>query len=108
MMIEARDLYYGWGRLLAHEDKHHTCMMSIAAVCWPACMLCCIDTSCLHAARLPLQQYHKAARLLQERGLRGPSRLKFLVEEGAGHHEGAWRWRLSGALQFLAHGWWDS
>ncbi|WIA18323.1 hypothetical protein OEZ85_009788 [Tetradesmus obliquus] len=57
---------------------------------------------------LLLHQYHEAARLLQERGLRGPSRLKFLVEEGAGHHEGAWRWRLSGALQFLAHGWWDS
>jgi hypothetical protein len=29
------------------------------------------------------------------------------VEEGAGHHEGAWRWRLSGALQFLAQGWYS-
>jgi hypothetical protein len=65
---------------------------------------CCC---CLCRLSLP-QQYHEAARLLQERGLRGPSRFKFLVEEGAGHHEGAWRWRLSGALQFLAQGWWDS
>jgi hypothetical protein len=55
-----------------------------------------------------LQQYHEAAKLLQERGLRGPSRFMFWVDEGAGHHEGAWRWRLNGALRFLAQGWWDS
>jgi hypothetical protein len=55
-----------------------------------------------------LQQYHDAAKLLQERGLRGASRFSFWVDEGAGHHEGAWRWRLNGALRFLAQGWWDS
>ncbi|KAF6258832.1 Alpha/Beta hydrolase protein [Scenedesmus sp. NREL 46B-D3] len=58
--------------------------------------------------QLLLNQYHDAARLLQERGLRGPSRFMFWVDEGAGHHEGAWRWRLSGALRFLSQGWWDS
>jgi hypothetical protein len=55
-----------------------------------------------------LQQYHDAAKVLQEKGLRGPSRFMFWVDEGAGHHEGAWRWRLNGALRFLAQGWWDS
>lgn len=55
-----------------------------------------------------LQQYHECARILGEKGLRGPQRMKFLVEEGAGHHEGAWRWRLSGALTFLASGWYNS
>lgn len=34
-------------------------------------------------------------------------RLRFQVEEGAGHHEGAWRWRLQGALQYLCGPWWD-
>lgn len=38
--------------------------------------------------------------------MRGPQRLRFLVEEGAGHHEKAWAWRLSGALTFLLSPWW--
>jgi hypothetical protein len=54
-----------------------------------------------------LQQYHEAARLLQERGLRGDQRFRFIVDEGAGHHEGAWQWRLGGALRFLAQDWYD-
>lgn len=29
------------------------------------------------------------------------------VEEGAGHHEKAWAWRLSGALTFLLSPWWE-
>ncbi|KAF8061885.1 ybbA [Scenedesmus sp. PABB004] len=51
-----------------------------------------------------LAQYHEAARLLQEKGLRGPARFRFMIEEGAGHHEGAWRHRLGDALQFAAQG----
>jgi hypothetical protein len=34
-------------------------------------------------------------------------RLKFHVEQDAGHHEGAWQWRFSGALRFLLSPWWD-
>lgn len=56
---------------------------------------------------LLLQQYCGAARALEAAGMRGPQRLRFLVEEGAGHHELAWKWRLTGALQFLLAPWWD-
>lgn len=55
---------------------------------------------------LLLQYYCEAARLFSEKGMRG-DRLRFLVEEGAGHHESAWQWRLTGALQFLLSPWWD-
>ncbi len=34
-------------------------------------------------------------------------RLRFLVEEGAGHHELAWQWRLTGGLRFVCGPWWD-
>ncbi|KAG2443453.1 hypothetical protein HXX76_001810 [Chlamydomonas incerta] len=47
----------------------------------------------------------EAASILQAQGLRG-DRLRFLVEEGAGHHELAWQWRLTGAMRFLFNGWW--
>lgn len=46
-------------------------------------------------------QHREAARILGEKGLRG---LKLVVDEGGGHHEGAWGWRLSGALLHLFHG----
>ena len=46
--------------------------------------------------------------LEQEKGLRGPQRLRFLVEEEAGHHELAWQWRLTGALHFLLAPWWGA
>lgn len=52
-----------------------------------------------------LHYYCEAARILQDKGMRG-ERLRFLVEEGAGHHELAWQWRLTGALQFLLSPWW--
>ena len=52
-----------------------------------------------------LQQYCEAARILEAGGMRGPQRLAFQVEEGAGHHEKAWAWRLSGALLFLLAPW---
>lgn len=55
---------------------------------------------------LLLQYYKEAARALEAGGMRGPGRLRFLVEEGAGHHEKAWAWRLSGALTFLLSPWW--
>eukprot|EP00198_Chlamydomonas_reinhardtii_P004541 XP_001693877.1 predicted protein [Chlamydomonas reinhardtii] len=47
----------------------------------------------------------EAASILQSQGLRG-DRLRFLVEEGAGHHELAWQWRLTGAMRFLFNSWW--
>jgi len=85
-----------WGELQGTQSRLTTeCIMSFICLVNCVFMLVC------------LQQYHEAARLLQERGLRGPGRFKFLVEEGAGHHEGAWRWRLSGALQFSAQGWYS-
>ena len=31
--------------------------------------------------------------------------LMFQVEDGAGHHELAWQWRLTGALKFLLGPW---
>lgn len=65
-----------------------------------AAALCCNAVMCL-----ALQQYHEAARLLREKGLKGGNRLRFVVEDGAGHHENAWRRRLAGALEFLGHGW---
>lgn len=55
-----------------------------------------------------LHQYCEAAAALEAAGLRGPQRLRFLVEEEAGHHEKAWAWRLSGALTFLLSPWWDA
>ena len=55
---------------------------------------------------LLLHYYHEAVRLLSEKGLRG-DRLRFLVEEGAGHHELAWQWRLTGALEYLLSPWWN-
>jgi predicted alpha/beta superfamily hydrolase len=51
-----------------------------------------------------LADYHaRAARILETQGVRD-GRLRFLCEEGAGHHEGAWGWRLGGALLHLLHG----
>jgi len=51
-----------------------------------------------------LAAYHaQAARVLEGKGLTD-GRLRFLCEEGAGHHEGAWGWRLGGALLHLFHG----
>ena len=32
--------------------------------------------------------------------------MRFQVEEGAGHFEGAWAWRLTGSLEFLLGPWW--
>jgi enterochelin esterase-like enzyme len=55
-----------------------------------------------------LHQYCEAAAALEAAGMRGPQRLRFLVEEEAGHHEKAWAWRLSGALTFLLSPWWDA
>ncbi|KAG2443225.1 hypothetical protein HYH02_009298 [Chlamydomonas schloesseri] len=49
----------------------------------------------------------EAAAVLQSQGLRG-DRLRFLVEEGAGHHELAWQWRLTGAMRFLFNSWWTA
>lgn len=48
----------------------------------------------------------EAARILGEKGMRG-SRMQLLVEDGAGHHELAWQWRLTGAMRFLLSAWWD-
>jgi hypothetical protein len=48
-------------------------------------------------------QHQEAARILESKGL-SDGRLKFVVDEGGGHHEGAWGWRLSGALMHLFHG----
>ena len=57
---------------------------------------------------LMLHYYEEAARALEEAGgMRGPQRMRFLVEEDAGHHELAWQWRLTGALAFLLGPWWD-
>ena len=53
-----------------------------------------VDELLLHYAR-------EAARALEERGGLRDGRLRFQVDEGAGHHESAWAWRLPGALQFL-------
>lgn len=50
--------------------------------------------------------YHEAARILREKGMKG-NRMMFQVEEGAGHHELAWQWRLTGALEFLLAPWWN-
>ena len=42
----------------------------------------------------------ECGRILEGKGLRD-GRMRFQVDEGAGHSEGAWGWRLGGALQFL-------
>ncbi|KAG2497276.1 hypothetical protein HYH03_004860 [Edaphochlamys debaryana] len=55
---------------------------------------------------LLLSYCREAAWILDSQGLRG-ERLQFQVEEGAGHHEGAWQWRLTGAMRFLLGPWWD-
>lgn len=44
-----------------------------------------------------------AARILEEKGIRD-GRLKFQIDQDAGHHEGAWGYRLQGALMHLFHG----
>jgi enterochelin esterase-like enzyme len=52
-----------------------------------------------------LARYHAhAAAILSDKGMGRDGRLKFVVDEGGGHHEGAWGWRLSGALMHLFHG----
>lgn len=33
--------------------------------------------------------------------LKNKTELEFVIGEGAGHHEGAWAWRLPGAMKFL-------
>ncbi|GIL79183.1 hypothetical protein Vretimale_16716 [Volvox reticuliferus] len=55
---------------------------------------------------LLLSYCQEAASILESQGMRG-GRLQFLVEEGAGHHELAWQWRLTGAMRFLFSAWWD-
>ncbi|EFJ50202.1 hypothetical protein VOLCADRAFT_89088 [Volvox carteri f. nagariensis] len=55
---------------------------------------------------LLLSYCQEAASILESQGMRG-NRLRFLVEEGAGHHELAWQWRLTGAMRFLFSAWWD-
>ena len=51
-----------------------------------------------------LAQHREAAGILEHGlGMRD-GRLKFVCDEGAGHHEGAWGWRLGGALLHLFHG----
>eukprot|EP00884_Botryococcus_braunii_P022082 jgi/Botrbrau1/8558/Bobra.0359s0022.1 len=58
---------------------------------------------------LLLSYYVRAAQILEEKGLRSQDgRLAFQVEADAGHHELAWRWRLTGALDFLLSPWWES
>jgi len=60
-----------------------------------------VDGLLLHYAR-------EAARILDEKGMRpGQGRLVCQVEEGAGHHEGAWAYRLTGALRYLCAPWWQ-
>ncbi len=55
---------------------------------------------------LLLNYYNEAARILESKGLTAANgRLRYLVEEGAGHHELAWQWRLTGALHFLLGPW---
>ena len=65
----------------------------------------CLDPHLTTAPSLPrVRACGCLSRLLQ--GLRS-GRLQFLVEDGAGHHELAWQWRLTGAMRFLFNPWWD-
>jgi hypothetical protein len=58
---------------------------------------------------LLLSYYVRAAQILEEKGMRPQAgRLAFQVEADAGHHELAWRWRLTGALDFLLSPWWEA
>ena len=51
-----------------------------------------------------LGSYHQqAAEILGGKGISG-GRLRYVKEDEAGHHEGAWGWRLGGALVHLFHG----
>lgn len=51
-----------------------------------------------------LQDYHaQAASVLADKGCTD-GRLRYQLDEGAGHHEGAWAWRLHAALLHLFHG----
>lgn len=52
--------------------------------------------------------YHEAAQILRDKGLNSASRLQFVVEEGAAHHEVAWQGRLGGALKFVCGPWWTA
>ena len=61
------------------------------------------DHERLDVDQLLLDYACSAARILEEKGIRD-GRLKFQVDQGAGHHEGAWGYRLTGALMHLFHG----
>lgn len=57
-----------------------------------------------HQSLSPRPLSAESARILREKGMSG-GRLKYLVEEDAGHHELAWQWRLTGALEYLLGPW---
>ena len=56
--------------------------------------------------QLLLQYCIEANSILEGKGMHYP-RLAFQIEEGGGHHESAWSWRLKGALEYLLKPWWD-
>lgn len=57
-----------------------------------------------HSPHSPVLCCAESARILREKGMTG-GRLRYLVEEDAGHHELAWQWRLTGALEYLLGPW---
>ena len=69
-------------------------------MCADVCVLCCVLCP---RTLVCCAQHADAARILEAKGLR-EGRLKFVLDEGGGHHESAWGWRLSGALMHLFHG----
>jgi len=65
----------------------------------PDCVRPDVDHLLLHYLR-------EANDILRSKGLRG-EQLRFQIDEGAGHHEGAWAYRLHGSLSYLLMPWWD-
>lgn len=94
LLIESPSLYVG-GEYLLRRAR--------AARRWPARVYLGVgtaETSRADRNEETVENVRKLATILRRAGL-GPRRLRFVVEEGAMHSEGAWAGRLPGALEFL-------
>lgn len=56
--------------------------------------------------QLLVRYCEEASRLMHDKGVHIGNRQMFQVETGAGHHEGAWGYRLTGSLTWLLESWW--
>jgi len=108
VLAESPSLWVGEGRFLGELSTHAGALPErLFMACGTREYSGTRDHERLDVDGLLLQYACQAAATLEAKGLKpGQGRLLFQVQEGAGHHEGAWQWRLTGALRFLLAPWW--